>query len=175
MSIHSTSTKVRFKSLKFLDLPDYCVGINGSVWSKKWGTWKKLKPQAVNKRGHLGLNLSKRGTKAKCWLLHRLVLLAFVGPCPPGMEGCHFPDRDPANCHIDNLRWGTRSHNMRDKVFHGTDNRGEKHASAKCTKKKVAKLRKWYATGNYTMQSLADHCKMAISSMYRILRHKTYF
>jgi len=33
-----------------------------------------------------------------------LVLLAFVGPCPEGYE-CRHLDGDPANNHVDNLRW----------------------------------------------------------------------
>lgn len=51
---------------------------------------------------------------------HTLVLTAFVGPCPPGMECCH-EDGDPANCSLPNLRWDTHSSNLRDKVRHGTD------------------------------------------------------
>src|SRR5688500_4928598 len=36
--------------------------------------------------------------------IHRLVLMAFVGPCPAGMEGCH-NDGNPLNNALDNLRW----------------------------------------------------------------------
>jgi hypothetical protein len=53
-------------------------------------------------------------------LVHQLVLETFVGPCPPGMEGCHFPDRSPANCRLHNLRWDTKSENMEDQRAHGT-------------------------------------------------------
>lgn len=51
-------------------------------------------------------------------LVHRLVLEAFVGPCPDGMEGCHWDD-DPDNNHVSNLRWATRSDNEFDKVRNG--------------------------------------------------------
>jgi hypothetical protein len=50
--------------------------------------------------------------------VHRIVLSAFVDPCPGGMEGCH-NDGDKANNRLDNLRWDTRSANTRDKVRHG--------------------------------------------------------
>lgn len=50
--------------------------------------------------------------------VHRLVLEAFVGPCPEGMEGCH-EDGDPTNNRLENLRWGTHSSNMLDRVRHG--------------------------------------------------------
>lgn len=51
-------------------------------------------------------------------LVHRLVLEAFVGPCPPGMEACHWDD-DPTNNHLSNLRWDTPSENELDKVRNG--------------------------------------------------------
>lgn len=46
-------------------------------------------------------------------------MLAFVGPCPDGMEVCH-NDGNPENNRVENLRYGTRSDNMRDKRKHGT-------------------------------------------------------
>ena len=51
-----------------------------------------------------------------------LVLEAFVGPCPDGMECRHFPDRDPTNNRLDNVRWGTAQENSDDKKVHGTNN-----------------------------------------------------
>lgn len=51
--------------------------------------------------------------------IHRLVLEAFIGPCPPGMETRH-RDGDPANNHLTNLRWGTKTDNNLDQVRHGT-------------------------------------------------------
>lgn len=60
--------------------------------------------------------------------VHRLVLLVFVGPPPPGTEGCH-GDGDPSNNHVDNLRWGTRSSNMLDAVRHG---RNRNAAKSRC-------------------------------------------
>lgn len=52
--------------------------------------------------------------------VHRLVLSAFVGECPPGQEGCH-DNGDPFDNRLGNLYWGTHSQNMLDKQRHGTD------------------------------------------------------
>lgn len=52
--------------------------------------------------------------------LHRLVLEAFAGPCPVGMEACHH-DGDREHNGIGNLRWDTRSSNARDRTRHGTN------------------------------------------------------
>jgi hypothetical protein len=57
--------------------------------------------------------------------VHRLVLEAFVGPCPEGMVGCH-NDGDPLNNRLDNLRWDTPSNNERDKWVHGTHHQRRK-------------------------------------------------
>ena len=56
----------------------------------------------------------------KIWRVrvHRLVLEAFVGPAPDGMDGCHRDD-DKDNNTLDNLYWGTRAENMADQVRNG--------------------------------------------------------
>jgi hypothetical protein len=46
--------------------------------------------------------------------VHHLVLEAFAGPCPPGMEGCH-QNGHPDDNHLTNLRWDTHGENERDK------------------------------------------------------------
>lgn len=78
-----------------------------------------LRPSAHHRDKHLNIRLCANG-KSHNRLVHRLVLEAFVGPCPPGMEACHFPDRDPSNNRLTNLRWDTCSANRIDAVKHGT-------------------------------------------------------
>lgn len=52
--------------------------------------------------------------------VHVLVLFAFVGPRPPDMECCHNNGNQRDN-RLENLRWDTRSSNMRDCIKHGTN------------------------------------------------------
>lgn len=59
-----------------------------------------------------------RGAQGRTIRVHTLVLTAFVGPCPEGMEACHGDD-DPNNNHLSNLRWDTHQQNMCDKVRNG--------------------------------------------------------
>jgi len=57
---------------------------------------------------------------------HELVLTAFVGPRPEGMEGLHGDDVKSNNA-LSNLRWGSRSENLHDSVRNG------RHASTRMT------------------------------------------
>jgi hypothetical protein len=82
-----------------------------------------LKPQASG-NGYLVVKLSRDG-KALTRNIHTLVLEAFSGPCPPGMEACH-GDGDRANPALSNLRWDTRSANALDRVRHGNHNYASK-------------------------------------------------
>lgn len=70
-----------------------------------------------SRSGHLSVALCRDGRRSYM-KVHRAVLLAFVGPCPDGMEGCH-NDGDPTNNRLANLRWDTHASNMVDKVTHG--------------------------------------------------------
>jgi hypothetical protein len=69
--------------------------------------------------GHLTVALCVNRAR-KSFDVHRLVAITFLGAPPDGHEVCH-NDGDPANNRIANLRWGTRSDNIRDSVRHGTN------------------------------------------------------
>jgi hypothetical protein len=125
--------------------PGYRVGNDGSVWScwrrsgpgAGWvigAAWKPLRPCA-SKKGHLRVSLHRDG-KTTRRLVHHLVLEAFVGPCPNGMEACHFPDWRPSNNHISNLRWDTKQGNWEDRKAHGHG-----RSWSKLTQESVAAIR----------------------------------
>jgi hypothetical protein len=76
----------------------------------------------------------------KCGLAHRLVLEAFVGPCPPGMECAHNNNIRNDN-RPDNLRWATRQENMDDQRKFGTSCKGEAKPSARLTEEQVKAIR----------------------------------
>ena len=59
-----------------------------------------------------------------------IVLLAFVGPCPPGMEACH-NNGDCTDDRLENLRWDTPIANKADMLKHGTRQMGENHPKTK--------------------------------------------
>ena len=81
------------------------------------GKLKSVAPRGWNRRPQVPL---LRDGKQVDRYVHHLVLEAFVGPCPPGMEGCHADD-DRMNNHLSNLRWDTRSANILDRKLNGRD------------------------------------------------------
>lgn len=83
--------------------------------------------------------------KPRTMRVHRLVLMAFVGPCPPKHEGCH-NNGDPTDNRLSNLRWDTHAANLADAAKHGTKTAppifvGENHANSKLTLAKVNEIR----------------------------------
>jgi hypothetical protein len=60
----------------------------------------------------------RAGGRGGRFIVGRLVLAAFVGLCPPGMECCH-EDGNPYNNRLSNLRWATHKENGEDMRHHG--------------------------------------------------------
>lgn len=129
-----------------------------------------VKSRPLKPKGYLQVDL-REGGRRQTFYVHRLVLLVFVGPCPDGMEARHFPDRDPANCRLNNLSCGTGVDNAADREVHGTVVRGDRHFSrarpemvlrgdqvgnAKLTRKEVDGLRAKYAAGGVSQRALAS-------------------
>lgn len=102
---------------------------------------KILKPTS-SKSGHLHVKLypPKRGGKKTNTGVHCLVLEAFVGPCPKGMQCCH-DDGSPSNNHVGNLRWGTPQDNMDDRERHGRHVKGSQSKKSKLKEKDIPSIR----------------------------------
>lgn len=79
---------------------------------------------ADGKAGRVTAALCVAG-KPRTHLVHHLVLEAFVGPRPDGLEACHW-DGDAANNAVENLRWDTHVANEQDKKRHGTNYESKK-------------------------------------------------
>ncbi len=69
-----------------------------------------LRPGRYDEAGHVSVVLG-RGENGRP--VHQLVLLAFKGPCPAGLEVLH-TDGDPSNNRLENLRYDTRRNNILD-------------------------------------------------------------
>jgi hypothetical protein len=117
---------------------------------------KLLKLHAGNGQGsHNSITLCRNG-KAKRFLVHRLVLTAFVGPPPTGeSEACH-QNGDDKNNRLDNLRWDNRQGNMSDMARHGSK-KGVRHHGAKLTDETVIAIRRAHAAGAGVSELARQH------------------
>lgn len=104
--------------------------------------------------------------------VHALVMSAFVGPLPVGMERCH-NDGDPANNALSNLRYDTAVNNSADKRKHGTHLQGSMLSWAKLDESDIHEIRKAYADGE-TQQEIADRYGVQQPAVSRVLSGKRW-
>jgi len=110
---------------------------------RSWKKWNgkptpRLLSLQTDTKGYKEISMEgNEGTR----MVHRIVLEAFIGPCPDYMECCH-GDGNRTNNHIDNLRWDTPKNNTEDKRTHGTLMMGENHANSKISDEQVIEMRR---------------------------------
>jgi len=147
------------------DYPDYRISDRGQVRSHKRGKTRIM--SLFTKTRYPRLSLYNRGHK-RTWRVHNLVMLAFVGPCPDGMEVCH-NDGDRLNNDINNLRYDTKLNNEHDKT-----EAVRLRASQKIRDAEVANIRRRYMAGNITHDELANEYGVDRSSIGKLVRGKSF-
>ena len=97
--------------------PRYEVSDAGNVRNARTGYVLRIRFH----RGYGRVDLRERTRE-----VHGLVLEAFAGPRPAGMDEIRHLDGNKANNSIGNLAYGTRAENAQDRIAHGTQYRHEK-------------------------------------------------
>lgn len=143
------------------------VPLNGGIWRIR-SRILRLNP---SRGGYLNVNLNNKG-KSQTLTVHLLVLKAFAGPRPEGMEGCHGPAGKLDNS-MSNLRWDTPEANHADRLLHGTLAVGERHGIAKLTDEKVRSIRKGLLAGK-SLKALAKDFGVGASTIWRIAKGETW-
>ncbi len=141
----------------------YSVSDHGRVRSNdRWVIGGRGKQQHVPEKilklvtdsdGYQIVSVRFTGEKIRCMKVHRLVLLAFVGP---NDALCCHGDGDTTNNKLSNLRYGTALDNADDRTKHGriVGAKGEKNGIAKLTTQKVLEIKS-------LMASELSHAKIA--------------
>lgn len=114
----------------------YSVSAEGSMV----GPAGPMRPMLAEK-GHAYVLTSRPGVPRKLFV-HRAVLLAFVGPPPPGKPWALHRDDIPSNNSLGNLYWGSRQDNADDRVRNGNAPRGEGSVCSKLTNDQVIEIRR---------------------------------
>lgn len=183
----SILAEVKYRDVEGFD--GYRVGNDGSVWTcringRPKGTplyasgfggvdrsrWRRLRP-CEQSSGHVHVTLRRDG-KSHHRQIHRLVLEAFKGPCPDGMEGCH-EDGNPRNNEVGNLRWGTHKSNGEDMVRHGRTNQGTRYPKAKLNDAMVRQIFEWSASGE-TQTTIANRLEVSRRAIGMVLRREIW-
>lgn len=133
----TTATIERWRSVPGYE-GAYLVSDSGRVRSLLSN--RLLKPDEPS--GYPRVTLSRNGAIERRFV-HRLVLEAFVGPCPRGMEGCH-GNGARSDARLTNLRWDTKSANQADRLKHGTACIGDAHANTKVSDAAANLIRETY-------------------------------
>jgi hypothetical protein len=131
------------------EFPLYRVTSAGRVFSIRAARF--LKP--IQMGAYLGLQIVHADGKLRKRYMHRLVLEAVTGPCPPGMEARHLNGKRHDN-RSRNLAWGTPQQNSADKRVHGTANCGTQNPNAKLTWDQVREIRAMVRAGALQKQAV---------------------
>ena len=144
--------------------PGYGVDRDGAVWSNRksiGGQWRRLKP-AVKKGGYRFVNIRREDGSPHTAVVHRLVLLAYVGEPLPHQTQTRHLDGNPANNRLSNLKWGTPAENSADMRRHGT----------RCTKIKPETVRevRMLRDAGLSIRAIAINLPIGKTEVHRIVR-----
>lgn len=105
-------------------------------------------------------------------LVHRLMLLAFVGPPPLGKPFALHENDIPDDNRLGNLRWGSSKENRADSRRNGTEHRprGELSARARITWKIAREIR----SSSETLEALAARYGVSRSCVSHVRSGRTW-
>ena len=165
---YQVSSLGRIKSVERLVL--YKEDYSGPAYKRVRERMLKL---TEHQSGHLYVNLCKNSIVTR-FFVHTLVLTAFVGKRPKGLECRHYPDRDPGNNKIQNLQWSDHFTNLSDREEQGTALLGSKSPMSKLTEDQATEIRKRYAAGGISQQSLGNEYGVGQATLSVLINKKTW-
>lgn len=132
------------------------------VWTIEDNAQRVMKP-SKDSNGYWNLALLNDGKRHRQRVGH-LVLLAFVGPRPEGMETCH-NNGDAGDDRLENLRYDTHAENMLDAKRHGS----MIGSVSSFTEAEVVEMRQLRADG-MIYREIAQECGCSVSYIDQICR-----
>lgn len=142
--------------------------------SRKGCVRDRILKAKMGKNGYQQIILCKNGI-LKSYLVHRLVLEAFIGSCPIGMESCHNKG-NTSNNFIGNLRWDTKKSNKNDSKIHGKlpDQKGSKNNNAKLNEWKIRIINRLLEDGCLTQKEIGKIFKISQTHISDIKNRKKW-
>lgn len=155
----------------------YEAGSNGQIRRRsavnRYPAGMILKPSVV-KGGYLRVGLIiNKGQPNKEFLVHRLIMLAFRGECPPKYEVNHINFKRDDN-RVENLEYCTKGQNIKHSYDHDRRSAaGMKHPRAKLTDNDVRAIRQARADGIHG-KVLAKQYDVTTSMIYFIANRRAW-
>lgn len=146
----------------------YKKHLGGVRWVIEKTPQRILKPSTGKGNEYPSLAISDSSGASRRWRVHQLVLLAFIGPPPDGMETCH-EDGDSANNHLSNLRYDTHVGNCADMPAHQAA-----RAKSRLTESQVVYIRTSVYEKTATPADLMAEFGVSNITIVKIVRGRTY-
>lgn len=155
-----------------IDFPKYVVGSDGSVKSFIRSSQRNLVP--IKRGKYFGFTLLDRKCVPRAVYWHRLICEVFHGAAPCRDNEVRHKDGVKDHCSADNLMWGTRSQNMRDKERHGTAPQGERHPMAKLRDIDIWVIRELDRMGAKTKEIMLIYSDIGRMQLWRIINRQLW-
>lgn len=156
--------------------PDYRISKDGRVFCLSPRYWiKNDVPHEIKQRdvrGYRKVTLRDGTNSGKTVSVHRLVMLAFHGPCPDGMVVNHKNGIRSDN-RVDNLEYTTPQGNSNHAVGMGSYDFGERHHSHKLRTEQVSEIKKKLLEGESTV-SLGKMYSVSENAIWKIKTRRSW-
>lgn len=152
----------------------YSVSDSGNIMAMNYANTGMLRLLTPTKTSgnYWRVSLTKGGEQ-KTVYVHRIVMAAFVGPRPVGMQINH-RNADKKDNRLSNLEYCTASENKRHASQLGLCAHGERNGSAKLTAAQVLSIREEVTNGYRNGAEVARKYGVCKSTVNRILRGKNW-
>jgi hypothetical protein len=147
------------------------------LFTGRWGHHKrKLRGVVLKPLRHTGgyqrIMLWKDGSAHQTYV-HKLVLEAFAGFRPLGMQVAHANGNKHDNG-LSNLRWATPSENQADRIAHGTAQTGKPRRNTPVGREKALAMRTAYTNGRLTITEVARQFGVPRTTAASIINNKVW-
>jgi hypothetical protein len=162
-----------------IEFPDYVISSSGRVKRLIKGQGSRARPNLIlkgyiNGAGRRQVELWEKSNRKKL-LVHKLVMEAFIGPCPVGMEINHL-DRNPLNNFLSNLEYCTPKQNTRHAMENGGGSyfpRGEGNPKSKLTSEDVIEIRNLISEG-YSHRCISSLFNVSLGAISEISKKRNW-